>query len=447
MVIGIVISAMLLFMTVSELSWSFYPSPRLTASNVTTPTPRAQAVAQDLEYLRRFVRLDRSYSERARAEADALISDMLRRASTLTLGAFELGVIQVVALSETGLSQDYLETRARSLPRLPILVFPFDDGLYVVGTHVAGQDMLGARIDRIGGETSEKALLRLRSFVGGSEAEFRHLAPHLIQAPDLLAAAGLSDAAQSAVFHLSLRDGRTVTRRIFADGPHAAEASFNPLKNAQLDPDPAVQDGWLSASDSIATLRKNRNEDGLVFSQFRHTFGTAELTNVVLDANPSDQRSYIIVDLRPATEGSDTGPNGTLTQLPHALPADTVVYVLISDAMSRSDAQSLIALQAAAHPGQVQIIGHERVALSQALRGGGCFELPNSGAVLRFTTGYETCAGDCVGPQAWVSMPPRPQTMSDSLVPDHTVPLRLEDYAAGRDALLDFVFTREGAQP
>ncbi|KMW59659.1 hypothetical protein AIOL_004641 [Candidatus Rhodobacter oscarellae] len=76
---------------------------------------------------------------------------------------------------------------------------------------------------------------------------------------------------------------------------------------------------------------------------------------------------------------------------------------------------------------------------------GGDLRLPNSGAVLRFSTGFHAYDGNCGLPNAcyWLNYFYRPKT--DGYGPDHHVPIRFEDYAQGRDLALETILALQRA--
>jgi len=71
--------------------------------------------------------------------------------------------------------------------------------------------------------------------------------------------------------------------------------------------------------------------------------------------------------------------------------------------------------------------------------------LPNSGAVLRFSTGFHAYDGNCGLPNTcyWLNYTYRSKT--DSYGPDHHVRFWFEDYAQGTDLALEAILTLQRA--
>ncbi|WP_049645096.1 hypothetical protein [Candidatus Rhodobacter oscarellae] len=148
---GLICLCAALYLVVWELGRELYFNPRPPVADYATPRSPAEAMAQDLDYLRHFLDLDRSYTDRARDEALRLIATLKATVDDLSLGAFELGIARVAALADNGHTQVYLGPRSRRLQRLPIRTVLFEDGLHILWAHAEHVEFLGARIDRIGG--------------------------------------------------------------------------------------------------------------------------------------------------------------------------------------------------------------------------------------------------------------------------------------------------------
>jgi hypothetical protein len=101
---------------------------------------------------------------------------------------------------------------ATGLPRFPLRVFWFADGVRVVATDAEHAALLGARIERIGNVPIRTVLTRLRAYsaLGETDWSYRGDLPALLNRPELLATVGVRT--EGAVpWSFRLRDGRRST--------------------------------------------------------------------------------------------------------------------------------------------------------------------------------------------------------------------------------------------
>jgi hypothetical protein len=99
---------------------------------------------------------------------------------------------------------------------LPIRLYLFSEGVYVVRADSAHADLLGSRIESIGAVPIDSALTRLRPWVhGDNESAFRDIVASRLVLAELLAIAGISESPDSAVFHLRRPDGSSESATLF----------------------------------------------------------------------------------------------------------------------------------------------------------------------------------------------------------------------------------------
>ena len=192
----------------------FNPSPP--KPDYQPPAGLADAQTQDLDYLKRFLTLDRSFSPQGRRAAAQIITELEAQAGQMSAGAFELGVARVAAQTDNAHSNVSSGPRSRRLGRLPIRVFLFDDGLHIIRAHADVADLLGARIDAFDTAQTGTVLETLRPYYGGTNEFYRNLVPLLLEAPTLLEAAGLIDEANAVTLALTMPDGSRTHRRLTA---------------------------------------------------------------------------------------------------------------------------------------------------------------------------------------------------------------------------------------
>src|SRR5215813_8032887 len=110
-----------------------------------TPHGVADAQRDDLNYLRNITWLDWSYTEQTRSAANAVINEALRKVP-LSPAAFQLVVARVLASADNGHTNVWGSSTANRFNRLPIRVYNFADGIFVVRALPKAESLLGARI-------------------------------------------------------------------------------------------------------------------------------------------------------------------------------------------------------------------------------------------------------------------------------------------------------------
>ena len=122
--------------------WRF--TPHIPTADYPAPSNAAEARLQDLDYLRRFIEVDKSYSEAQKVEFSALIDDLEARADTMTEAEFILGVSAAGAIPENGHTGVSISGTLNRLNSLPVRFAWFGDGLHIVRAHAEHEALIGA---------------------------------------------------------------------------------------------------------------------------------------------------------------------------------------------------------------------------------------------------------------------------------------------------------------
>jgi hypothetical protein len=311
------------------------------------PRPQDVADAQrdDLNYLRNITWLDWSYTKQTRSTANAVVDRALSEVP-MSPAAFELVVARVLATANNGHTNVWGSSTANRFNRLPIRVYNFADGIFVVRALPTVKSLLGARIRAVEGTPVESVRARLREYTGGTENEKNARIPFYLESPELMHAAGLAKAPGSIVLTVDNAEGEEET--ISVDALPAAPSAAKIWPSDELEPVPLPGEGpaWIPAlkggADSLA-----------MFANAPHAFFAGRLPGttsyyVRLDTNDDDngirikkfasealrallaQRpSAVIVDLRKNGGGDYTLTAPFMQRLPAELPNATV-FVLMS---------------------------------------------------------------------------------------------------------------------
>jgi hypothetical protein len=149
---------------------------------------REEAWRQDFDMvLSRFMPYDRSFSDASRAAFQKRIQrlkDSVARRSDAELMA-ELA--RAVALSRNAHTRLYLVRNRTAVRRLPIRLWWFRDGFYVVRATEEYKELLGCRVDKIGEMKIAAAAQKVRGIKPGNASWQRYMSAYLLTSPEILA--------------------------------------------------------------------------------------------------------------------------------------------------------------------------------------------------------------------------------------------------------------------
>jgi hypothetical protein len=415
-----------------------------------TTSLTADQMREDLAFLRdQWGPLDHSFSPDQRRTFNAEIDEAIGNAGSLTPADFALEIMHAVAIPRNGHT---LANVGDLLTYLPVRVWWFADGLYVVTARPQNAGLLGARVQRIGSLTPEQALARAAPFLPGTAQRIRYLSAGYLISPELLRRIGAVEDANNVPLQLQLSDGSSqivqlsrfvhanspsVPRRqpysvLIPDPPDTPDRSPHVLDRV-ADRPPIYQApvelsvAWIGDDSSVLYVRSN-------------TLAGAQLDQAllfdVLQANVVPRRpKYVIVDLRLNNGGNFFNTILFAQALPKLLPPDGRIFVLVSRATFSAALVTAAMLKANA--------GERAILVGETMGDGGQFwaegavsTLPNSKAEVRYTTGLHNWTSGCSDLDACYWPVVAFGVKDVSLEPQIRVEPSFADYAAGRDPVL-----------
>lgn len=425
---------------------TFKPEPP--PANYPKPASAVEAQRQDLDYFRKALALDRSFSPSARGEAERRIASLERAAQAIPQQRLHVALMQIMALADNGHTRMRAGITGKTELLVPFRVARFADGFYVMRARAPYRDMLGGRVESIDGMPFADLLQRLERLRGGTEAFRRENAAIYITVQDLLYGSGIARDPGRSDWTVRLPNGERVSHTLVAE-PEKTVLSPDGLRFRSPDPVPELGRGWVSANPLTTVLPlSERNMDALFLRaavpgscamyvrieaiESRPGWALQPFLAATEGAMKAHPPCAVIVDLR----GNGGGDYTNMWHFTHALPGlirpDGHIYVL-TDPGTFSAAITTTAFVKDAGGPKVTIIGEpvgDRLAFYAE---GGSATLPNSGFSLGFQTGKHDYAHPCRDWRNcyWVNWfyPVRVKT----LVPDVPVPARFSDWYAGRD--------------
>jgi hypothetical protein len=396
------------------------------------PPPRELTAEQWREDLRVMVaemkaRHPNLYHQVSEAKFDTAVADLDRRIPQLQRNQVVVGMMRIAAMVGDGHTRvDPRKDKAFGFGSLPLKLYWFDDGVYIRAAKPEYRELVGARIDAIGGVPIAEAIRRASEIVSKETVSSERLmVPLYLAMPDILQALGLSNSRDSATLTLIL-GGKRRTVRV----PVGEVAALWP---ADTDVSLVTPEGWVDARTGPQPLWLQAPLDYHRLTPLSDRKALYAQLNMVTDTKDESLRAYgqrildqvrssnpgaVILDLRLAQGGNGDLRNGLIANLIRAEDSDTRLFVLVArgtfsasefilDDLDRLTDAVFIGEPASSRP----------TGYGDAYRS----TMPNSGIAVRTSIKY------------WQSG----QDMRPYVPIDIAAPLTLADYAAGRDPALE----------
>ncbi len=152
-----------------------------------TPADRIEAWRQDLDVVRRrFLKYDRSFGSAARRAFAQAIDRLEASLSDLNDQEVIVALSEAVALSGNAHTRLYLLRNRVELRRLPVRVYWFSDGLFVVRATPAQRDALGCRVTAVAGRDPREVRERVARLFAGNESWVDYKSPYFMTSPEIL---------------------------------------------------------------------------------------------------------------------------------------------------------------------------------------------------------------------------------------------------------------------
>ncbi|SFT95818.1 hypothetical protein SAMN05192562_103346 [Kosakonia arachidis] len=436
------------------LAWEL-PGPDTTMPNLTP----AQ-ILQDLIFLRsQWVPLEKSLNPSQRLASDEIIDNAMARVAAASPADLVLDVMKAVATPRNGHTAPMV---GRLLDSLPIKLWWFSDGLYILSVAPGYESILGSRIEKFGQLTAIECLKRVAPYISGTDQRIRYLSASYLTSKMVLDRIGVLSSQNSLPLTLRLRNGETKTVSLSVSKPDY----YDPREPLLFGWSPLIPDEkgkenrWSHVLDEVkkrspgygkpAPLSVQWIGDGekilYIRSNFIHSMGKDSLADALLfgviqkHVVPKKPR-FIVVDLRLNNGGNFFETLLFSQTLPKLLPRDGKIFVLVSRA-TFSAALVTVATLKRANPAKVILVGETMGDNGHFWAEPETLTLPNSRIQVFYSTKFEDfeqgCGGniDCYWPADVFAQTPI------TLAPEVKIAVPFIDYARGLDPVLDAVIER-----
>ena len=415
----------------------------------------AQSRVEDLEALATWVDGEASFSDEGRRMAHDRIAAILDRGPAEDLPGFYLQVASVVGLADNGHS-NLTTAPVYGFGLVPVRAFWFSDGLHIVRAKADWSDLLGARIDSIGGVTPGELVRRLDPFHGGTDGHFRqYFATPLLFSPDFLRAAGVTESATDLRLSITAHGEpvtRTVTLQRDRNGPGRGGAGWRALVPA----DNAAGGAWLGVvRDSLPLFLRDSDQPfryALIpaidagYIQLRSNIDRAgiairDFVAQVRDRLESDGPRFIILDNRFNPGGDLTRTADFARELPSLVPSDGKVYVLTSNATFSAGIYTSFYPKATDSQRTVVVGEHVGDRTRFWAESRGPVRLPNTGWTIGQSLQTHDLGTSCTTPDCHFGSRGRARfdIAVGALEPDVEIGMTFDQYRAGVDPVLGWV--------
>ncbi|HEU4559654.1 MAG TPA: hypothetical protein VFS20_17510 [Longimicrobium sp.] len=401
-----------------------------------------------------FLSRDRSFSAAARARFRTAVAALADSAEVKTDEEMIVGLARAAALSENAHTRLYLVRNRTEVRRLPVRVWWFSDGLFVVRAQPGYEELLGARVVRICGKTVEQVRRAARPLYAGNEGWARYMSSYTLTSPELLAGLRVCPRGAAPSFGFVARDGRRSERALEplplrrSEQPVEAWWDLSPLH-------PGVQGPWASAlpADSARlplylrgplryywmeylpaqrTLYIHHNRAVQMAGDSVAAFG--ERVVAALRSQPVEK---VVVDERFNTGGNLDVARPLMRQIVDAArERGARLYVITGPATFSAGLSHVAQLR---EWGRATLVGEAPGEGLEYWSEGGNLRMPNSQLTLHYADRVHRYGLRKTGPRS-------PHTalemQVDRVTPEIRVPTSSRDYFAGRDPVLDAILRR-----
>lgn len=399
----------------------------------------------------RFLATDRSFSQAARAEADARLAKLEVEAGAISQAHFDLELARIAALADNGHTHYVLGSLSRYYNRVPIRLGVFGEDFYVVRARQGNEDLLGAKLVSIDGRPISELRKAGRSLWGGLDGFRDRVTFNLLESPELLRASGLSNAEMGAAYTFKTSRGE-VSRTLIGEAPSPARPFSSPytllypgklpLEDAAWSTalaegdapwslrDPASTFRWRAApeiSGIVIDMRANMDAGDMKIADALGVFDQA-----IAQAKPKN----LVLDMRLNGGGNLNTTRAWAKSLPAKVPGR--IFVLTSP-LTFSAAISTVGYLEQEAPDRVIIVGEmigDRLHFWAEGRG---VDLPNNRGMIGLATQRHDYAGGCKAyTDCHIAVKVAPIAVA-SLAPDIPAPWTIEAYLRGRDPAMEAV--------
>ena len=430
-----------------------------------TPENEVEARDQDTRYLRKLVKLDRSFSTEARRSFAVLLDELENGSRPSSQAELYMAAAQAAAFADNGHTSISARPLYREFNRIDVKLFWFSDGLYIVRAKGEYADLIGARVVAIDDRAIEDIATTLRRYSGGADQWRRLYSVLMIESPQIMHATGLARSPDEMTISVVNSDDleRDVTlkgSKIDGQGALPTRRPWMTLKPVALRDEGEDWRRTLGASEKELPLylRDSNNRlfaaklDGGAYIRTQITLDTPTkafepFLEDAVNQYRGGELDFMIVDLRWNPGGDYTKAINFAKTAPGKIKPGGRLYIVVGP-QTFSAALVTAAL--------LKYYGGEKSVIVGAPMGdreqfwaesGMAFRLPNSGYRINYATGYHDWAAGCEGHPYCFAQNLIHGVPAGSLAPAVVIEPTYADYASGHDIVMDWILSQHTSSP
>lgn len=170
---------------------------------------------EDIDYVNRKIQKEfASFNPSIKEEFSGNANHLKDELSNLNNQEVAIKMGQLLASLKDGHTELSILQRTANLDRLPLSLYYFEDGLYIVAAHDTYQDLIGMQVTQIGTMPVSQSIEKLKTVMTyDNDYEILHAGPSFLMLPDVLKSMGVLDTT-SEVPLILINDSNTTENRI-----------------------------------------------------------------------------------------------------------------------------------------------------------------------------------------------------------------------------------------
>lgn len=418
---------------------------RFTAS-YKKPADRKEAWLQDLDHFQRnYYRVSKSFPEDSVAIANKIIDSVKQNIENLSDARIQLLISRCVSMAGDSHTRVYFG----NFRRIPLRLYLFDDGLYVIKAQPGYEKLLGLKVIRIGGRTIEELVSRVDQYMPGNKSWIEYKSSFFLASPDFLEASGIVSSADSISYQF-MADADTIVYHFSPQkmtdktNEYTSWRDLSPLSHALSDttwrhllPEKNLP-VYLSNPDSAA-IGHYIDSLGTLYMQINTCEAIDHLKDYAVSMMDSVTVQNMVIDLRFNDGGDYTQLIGFASDIPERFHGDGNIYILTGKATFSAGICTLARLKYFSGPKAI-IAGQAAGDGLQFWAEGKQFVLPNSGLRIRAVNGHHDWENNNYIPfkTFWLNL--FLGVAAKDITPDVPVQQTFHDYIRRRDGVMEAVF-------
>ncbi len=178
-------------------------------------TMSAQHWVNDLDYLNKriqeeFVSFDTTVKQRFNDGIQVLKNELQLESGPIDSNNISFRIMQLMAGLKDGHTELQVFGSDLKFKRLPLILYYFEEGLYLLGAHEEFKEHIGKKVRSIGGISTSQFLPRLQNLIAhDNEYELLHSLPSYLILPRAMKFMGLTNSIDRVQYEFESDDGKT----------------------------------------------------------------------------------------------------------------------------------------------------------------------------------------------------------------------------------------------